>query len=1073
MLNAVAQQTNNLIKNSRFRRDFLLVFFFKLCYHYIYRQGMKRICIFIMAYIVGVGIADAAVRNANSISRTTQNNETHTTSRTTTARTKTNTTVSRATTSRATTKQQKTNVAPARTTTPPTSRGISSPVRTPVVARTTTNKRNSVTRSATQKNNSSESKRTTTNASRASRAAIMSSTQSNTFGTGYNACRDAYFTCMDQFCSKQNDTYRRCVCSSRLGQIQSRENLLSQTANQLQDFKDFNLSVIDKSTAEVKSMITGTAGETIAASSKDTSKSAQQLANISKVLAETKSKSLSTAGTLDIGGDIKQIWNTTDLADGANIANLTGEPLYNAVHAQCSQMVAETCESKSTLNMVVSAYGMYIENDCTTLSNNLDSKTTAAKGTVRDTEREMHLARLENYNAHNSSSINDCIANVRNDITAKNACGTDYVHCLDVTGLYLNRETGEPIYTSKFFQLDGQTSLSGDVLTNQTNRLLVAELNRMRTFAEPSLDKCRDVANDVWNEFVRQAIAEIYQGQQSRIRTVVNKCYDEQSQSLKDFSNIKPQLLLGQRLELSEQMCQEKLDACSNLYGGGNDGLSELLAMMHDLTDTKIAKECRVTLQEFIQNMCAVPSNDTLHGYPYACRVYNPGEQQYAQNSECNQILFSADNNDNVYVDNTPTPDDNNSGGNSGGNSGENSGGNSGSGSETVPPEIDMNAPTCSISGYKNYISCNTGYVLCTVGTTPTFCLQEDSSALSSCNEYKQQTQETSVNTTDTTQTQETNTTQTQTAQENNANTTQTQTTHKCGTYPGSLYQHLVRYALQACVRPTNTNDKNYVLSTNILQDVNAVMDTVRSDMARELARECERLGGLWVDTTWVDKKDNKYNSATLVGDGYHDATGQTLYKLFYTETSANTKWGFCAKKQNTDTTTNTDPSNENSEEDTNGIKKCTTGQSVTINYDIEALDKGCCAEYTITNANTTGGGTCGSQPDANSYPGYECTNMKEGYEACGFSGYIIDTSKYNLTALNKFNLKDFGLRFFNPNGKYKDKNPTLTINEYYLIPVWLQMKDGDVTFSDDYYAPDCVNDQETYKITRVDCQEQ
>ena len=127
-----------------------------------------------------------------------------------------------------------------------------------------------------------------------------------------------------------------------------------------------------------------------------------------------------------------------------------------------------------------------------------------------------------------------------------------------------------------------------------------------------------------------------------------------------------------------------------------------------------------------------------------------------------------------------------------------------------------------------------------------------------------------------------------------------------CGTYPGSLYQQLVRYALQACVRPTNTNDENYVLSANILQDVNAVMDTVRSDMARELARECERLGGLWVDTTWVDKKTNQGNPAP-VSDGYHDATGQELYKLFYTETSANTKWGFCAKKQNTETKQNTE----------------------------------------------------------------------------------------------------------------------------------------------------------------------
>ena len=175
----------------------------------------------------------------------------------------------------------------------------------------------------------------------------------------------------------------------------------------------------------------------------------------------------------------------------------------------------------------------------------------------------MNLARLENYNAHNSSSINDCIAMVRKDITADTACGENYVHCLDVTGQYLNQTTGEPIYSENFYQLEAQTSLSGDILTNSTNRLLVAELNRKRSFAENSLETCRDISDEVWDEFMRQAITEIYQKQQNKIREVkeeclevVNACYDEKNQSLKDFSNIKEELLLGSRLELSEELEQ-------------------------------------------------------------------------------------------------------------------------------------------------------------------------------------------------------------------------------------------------------------------------------------------------------------------------------------------------------------------------------------------------------------------------------------------------------------------------------------------------------------------------------------
>ena len=860
-----------------------------------------------MAYIVSVGIANAAVRGENTVTRKS-----------------TNTTVSRTTTNPRTTKNRS-PVSRTANTTPRNTAAVrtTSRVRTPVTARTTN--ANTVSRAAASvsrpgtTNNTKNKARTSTNMSRPARAAISTPSSSSTFGTGYNKCRDAYFTCMDQFCATQNEKYRRCACSSRLTQIKSRENLLSDTANQLQDFKDLNLSVIDKSAAEVTAITSASAGESIASSAHDTSQSAQQLANIGAILAQAKSQSLSTAGTLDIGGNIKQIWQTTDLADGANIANLTGEALYNAVHAQCSQMVAESCESKSTLNMVVSAYGMYIENDCTTLSNGLDSQTNTAKGSVRETEREMHTARLENYNAHNSTSINDCIANVRKDLTADTACGENYVHCLDVTGRYLNRDTGAPIYSANFYELDGQVSLSGNILTNQTNRMLVSELNRMRPFAESSLDTCRDIANDVWDEFVRQAITEIYQGQQKAIRTVknecldvVNACYDEQNKSLKDFSNVKEQLLLGQRLELSEELCREKLNACSNLYGGGSNGLSELVNVMKDLTDSKIAKECRITLQDFARDICAVPSSDTLHRYPYACRVYAPGEQKYAQIYACNQQLWKQDTSpsvSNTII--TLNPDETNSEGSS--NNKENS-----------DPKEETTVP---MSGYicqelRKYTSCNPGFYMtyngahdstpkagnrcspcpehytCDGGTANkvknvinctegTFIVNEQGSydiegiACKTCPEgytCSGGTKNACLNGCEC----EPNGTPKKCQTDDISDTEKHG--HECGDYAGSLYQRLVRYAIQSCVRPSNSNNPNYTISADVLDDVNAVMDSIRIDMGTALSAECQRLGGTWVDTMWVD----------ATNDERHDYTGDELYKKFYDETGANTQWGYC-----------------------------------------------------------------------------------------------------------------------------------------------------------------------------------
>lgn len=475
------------------------------------------------------------------------------------------------------------------------------------------------------------------------RAATVTDTDMiQNFGSEYSTCHDAYFTCMDQFCANLDDTYRRCICSSRLNEIKKKQSALTQTSDSLTAFHDFNLDIITKSAAEVNAMTSATTGEMIASTTTDKTASGKQLNAISSVLAKTKSKSLSTAGTLDAGGDIKSIWNTTDLASGANIANLTGETLYNAVNAQCADMVAEQCP-QSILNMVISAYGMYIENDCATLATNLSKQKNTANTTIRETERAMGNARLENYNAHNSLSINDCIASIRTDITANTACGDNFVHCLDVTGLYLNIDTGAPIYTENFYNLANQISLSGNILNNQKNHMIVNALNNKKKFAEKSLDKCRDLSGDIWDEFMRQAIIEIHQIQQEKIRTVkneclgvVNQCYDTQTNQLKDFSNKDSKTLLGLNLETVEDLCQEKLDTCSNLYGGGPNGLANLINAMHDIVDQKIAAECQSMLFDFGQNLCTVQSTDTLHSYPYACRTYTPGDQRYATIADCN-----------------------------------------------------------------------------------------------------------------------------------------------------------------------------------------------------------------------------------------------------------------------------------------------------------------------------------------------------------------------------------------------------------------------------------------------------
>jgi hypothetical protein len=99
--------------------------------------------------------------------------------------------------------------------------------------------------------------------------------------------------------------------------------------------------------------------------------------------------------------------------------------------------------------------------------------------------------------------------------------------------------------------------------------------------------------------------------------------------------------------------------------------------------------------------------------------------------------------------------------------------------------------------------------------------------------------------------------------------------------WPNSLYQKMVVYALQYCMRPSD--DTARIISNEVLADVNAVMDSIKSDMAAVLADECDRRGGEW--TTTYQTLTNENNEIVPVHNKLMD---------FYNNTNAHLGWGLC-----------------------------------------------------------------------------------------------------------------------------------------------------------------------------------
>ncbi len=503
--------------------------------------------------------------------------------------------------------------------------------------------------------NSGNIKITKAGLGRAARATAVFSDISK-IGGGYGQCRDSYATCMDQFCANANDTYRRCFCSGRFTEFRDTELALGEAKVLLQKFEDNNLNAVDKTAAEVNAMYTATIGE--AAIKNDVSGAQSILNEIGDLLSgKKKAGQQQESQTMDLGSldftvNIDDIWGSSNSMfdsggrSGPNMAELEGKSLYNEASKQCLELTSDACTSSAVLNMATSAYDIMITQDCNLYEKKIDSQREAVMKTVREAEKILREARLEEYRSHNSADVNECITKVKAAILQDTACGEDYKRCLDYSGVYVNQTTGEPIYSPRLFEMNKLIELEGatgnlDVLGQ--NKAFNDFLDSKRVFAETALDSCRGIADTAWTEFKRTALIEIAQAQDEKIEEVKNscvetmaECYDAQSGALKSFDNTKSQYTGALSVAAAKNMCQDKVTACAALYGNntackidGNGkitnpkecGVGELLTFVDTVDTIKMNEGCAEALTNYVtKDLCVPLASEANRAYPWGCR---------------------------------------------------------------------------------------------------------------------------------------------------------------------------------------------------------------------------------------------------------------------------------------------------------------------------------------------------------------------------------------------------------------------------------------------------------------------
>lgn len=445
------------------------------------------------------------------------------------------------------------------------------------------------------------------------RAAAETATVSTRTGAAYDQCKSAYFACMDQFCTIKNPNYQRCSCSDRIFDINSTQSVMQDAGTQLTSFTE-SLDTVGMTAAQAAAMKKASEGENALTGDKSAS-----AALLQAIMNSIKGENASVGGVyegmnaISIKMDDSAGFGFVD--SGQAVAAYNGKNLYTAIYAKCREAVRDDCND-AALQRSVTAYLMAIEQDCNTVQKQLDETKKTMAASVRETGAMLDLARVKDRQERNSLDATACLREVEKSVLSEEVCGAGYRKCLD-NGKYIDVATGKPLEgVVEFYKLQELLNFSQELAIsdqrlakNPKNRTFVSSFeNKVRQFAQPALDNCQEISDQVWADYLDKAMMEIYYSQRDKVDEIktgcmdfVSSCYMNGSQAItaamSGIVNGNVALAPG-TIELLDATCKKYVAACDNMFGTADGGgiVAQYIETRktQDLTDScrAVVKQC-------------------------------------------------------------------------------------------------------------------------------------------------------------------------------------------------------------------------------------------------------------------------------------------------------------------------------------------------------------------------------------------------------------------------------------------------------------------------------------------------
>ena len=392
------------------------------------------------------------------------------------------------------------------------------------------------------------------------------------------ACYDAYFGCMDQFCITDNASGGACTCSDDITEYD----------NELAEIQDILNEANRLRTEEVERVRAGADADIIFTGERRYDADGNILAEDELTAEEQKEQRRA---------DLLALFNTNsiyeddeDVFDGsvASMADMTGAELYRAADNLCYAQVPDSCADD--IEFLRQLYSRQITSDCLGYKNSLSQQRADAEADLAAAQSEVRVALQESFESANKYDLGQCMVEFKKCMQTEDACGEDWENCV-ATIASENMQNNEATSTA------GTTVDTVDTydITASTMEILSAK----RPICENVLDQCVAVRDQVWPNFLRESAPTIKVAEsivESKFRQSclgdISDCIQTACRDDIAGKGVATMDACLARPDMARSFCKVEIDPCERMEPQIWDYVKDKLAAMRVDACTQEVKDC-------------------------------------------------------------------------------------------------------------------------------------------------------------------------------------------------------------------------------------------------------------------------------------------------------------------------------------------------------------------------------------------------------------------------------------------------------------------------------------------------